>query len=72
LDDDAPALLRRIGLPAKVERTNVAGVHYPKRLTLDCALREKLYADNRLDVDLYRAWQKRLPASRKRIEEELA
>ena len=71
LDDDAPLLLRRIGLPPKVVSTNIAGVHYAKRLTLDDALREKLYRENSLDLELYRTWRNRLPASRKRLEEEL-
>ena len=71
LDDDAPLLLRRIGLPPKVVRSNVAGVHYPKRLTLDDSLRAKLYADNELDLTLYRTWRDRLDRSRKRIEGEL-
>jgi len=71
LDDDAPLLLRRIGLPPKVVRSNVAGVHYPKRLTLDDSLRTKLYADNELDVQLYRTWRDRLDESRKRLEDEL-
>ena len=71
MDDDVPLLLKRIGLPPKLIRSNVAGVHYPKRLTLDDALKAKLYADNELDLNLYRTWRDRLDQSRKRLEDEL-
>ena len=71
LDQDAPLLLRRIGVPVEIERTNVAGVHYPKLLSLDDSLRAKLYADNDLDVELYRTWRERLGESRNRLKAEV-
>ena len=70
LDEDGPLLLRRIGVPQDLERSNVAGVHYPKLLNLDASLRAKLYADNDLDVELYRTWRDRLGESRNRLKAE--
>jgi len=70
LDEDAPLLLRRIRVPQDLERSNVAGVHYPKLLSLDDSLRATLYADNDLDVELYRTWRDRLGESRNRLKAE--
>jgi hypothetical protein len=70
LDEDGPLLLRRIGVPQDLERSNVAGVHYPKLLSLDDSLRATLYADNDLDVELYRTWRDRLGESRNRLKAE--
>jgi hypothetical protein len=53
-----------------LERSNVAGVHYPKLLSLDDSLRARLYADNDLDVELYRIWRQRLEESRARLKVE--
>ena len=63
LDRDAPALLRRMGVNATPERSNVAGVHYTKRLTLDDKLRQELYEQSPFDLELYRYWKERLPDS---------
>lgn len=71
LDQDGPLLLRRIGVPGELERSNVTGVHHAKVLSLDQPLRERLYADNALDVELYRTWRDRREESRARINAEL-
>lgn len=70
LDRDAPLLLRRIGVPADLQRTNVGGVRYPKFMTLDESLRKRLMADNELDYQLYRHWRDRLAGSVARIQAE--
>jgi hypothetical protein len=72
LDDDAPLLLSRIGVPQDLERSNVAGVHYPKTLTLDDSLRATLHAESEVDLQLYRTWRSRLPQSRDRVRAEIA
>jgi hypothetical protein len=64
-------LLKRIGVPQDLERSNVAGVHYPKLRTLDDGLRAKLHGESDLDLEVYQTWLKRLPRSRARLEAEL-
>ena len=71
LDQDGPLLLRRMGLPQHLERVNVTGVHHPRLLVLDDALRDRLYADNALDVELYQTWRARLEKGRNRLKAEV-
>lgn len=59
MNQDAPQLLRHIGVPTSLEPANVSGVHYPKTLSLTPELREQLNAENRLDWDLYDRWRQR-------------
>jgi hypothetical protein len=53
MTDDAPWLLERIGTVTRIEPANVAGVHYPRTLSLSPDLREWLNADNLFDVQLH-------------------
>jgi len=53
LTEDAPYLLERIGVPTDVEPANVAGVHYPRTLSLSPELRERLNAESSFDWRLY-------------------
>jgi hypothetical protein len=53
ITDDAPWLLERMGLPTDIERANVAGVHYPRTLSLTPELRERLNAESPFDVQLH-------------------
>jgi hypothetical protein len=71
IDRDAPLLLRRIGVPAELKRTNVGGINYPKLMSLDDSLRKRLMADNELDYELYRQWRNRLDKSVARIRAEI-
>jgi hypothetical protein len=71
LDRDASLLFQRMGLAGSLRRFNVSGVHHQKVLTLDNPLRERLRADNPLDVQLYEHWQARLDESRARIRAEI-
>ena len=53
MTEDAPFVLGRIGVATDLEPANVAGVDYPRTLSLTPALRERLNADNALDWKLY-------------------
>lgn len=72
LDRDTPLLLKRMGLAGTLPRVNVSGVHHPKRLLLTDDLRQRLYENNPLDVELYQGCLSRLPASLQRLEAECA
>jgi len=64
ISDDAPRLLARMGIATDIERANVAGVHYPRTLSLSEDLRERLNAENPFDVQLHEYGRaRRLPAS---------
>jgi len=69
LDRDGPLLLKRMGISPDLQRVNVGGVRYPKRLTLDDSLRDWLYKKSPADVELYGTWKERLPESLARLKE---
>jgi hypothetical protein len=71
LDRDAPLLFERIGINGVLERANVSGLHHQKTLTLDTALRDRLRAENPMDVDLYEYWKANLEGSLARIRSEI-
>jgi hypothetical protein len=72
MDRDTPLLFERMGFgpSCRLERVNVAGLHYDKTMTLDAALRARLRAENPVDVELHEFWQERLPATLARIQAE--
>jgi len=71
LDRDAPLLFQRIGVSGVLERANVSGLHHEKTLTLDAGLRERLRAENPIDVELYEYWKGRLDQTVARIRAEI-
>ena len=58
-----------MGISPDLQRANVGGVGYPKRLTLDDSLRDWLYQKSPADVELYNTWKERLPGSLARLKE---
>jgi len=71
LDRDAPILFRRMGLSGVLKRTNVAGLHHEKIMTLDNRLRQRLRAENPLDVELHDYWKAQLDQTLERIRAEI-
>lgn len=71
LDRDAPLLFERIGVHGVLERANVSGLHHEETLTLDAGLRERLRAENPIDVELYEYWKGRLAQTVARIRAEI-
>jgi hypothetical protein len=71
LDRDAPLLFRRIGVAGNLERANVAGADYERTLSLNTSLRERVRAENPLDVELYEFWEARLEQTLEKIRAEV-